>query len=217
MPDRITPELLLHAYANGVFPMAETRESAEIHWFDPPMRGVLPIRGFHISRSLARRLRSRCYQTTVNRAFTDVVAGCADREETWINAEITQLYTILHKAGFAHSLEVWDGDILAGGVYGVALGGAFFGESMFSRRRDASKVALAYLTHRLNTGGFTLFDTQFITDHLATLGATEIPRAAYHAKLRDALEKSATFNIYHTPPPPQVLIDAARSQESSPT
>ena len=189
----LTPELLLQGYAMGIFPMAEHRDDPEIFWVDPRRRGVMPLNGFHISRSLTRAMRRSTFHHTINRDFDGVVAGCADREDTWINAEITALYTALHHAGHAHSLEVWDGTALVGGVYGVTLGRAFFGESMFSRRDNASKIALACLVDRLNRGGFTLFDTQFLTPHLASLGAQEITRAAYHARLEMALMKTADF------------------------
>lgn len=174
--------------------MAGSRDDPEIHWVDPRRRGVLPLDGFHISRSLARRIRRAEWQITTDRAFRAVVEGCSDRPETWINPEILDLYLELAGMGFAHSLEVWEGEELVGGVYGVALGAAFFGESMFSRRRDASKLALAYLTHRLRAGGFRLFDTQFLTTHLASLGAVEISRAEYHRRLRRALESEASFD-----------------------
>ena len=189
----ISPELLLHGYAIGVFPMAEHRDDAEIFWVDPKRRGVIPLDGFHISRSLARRMRRGGYTITVDRDFAGVVDGCADRDETWINAEIRALYLDLHALGHAHSLEVWEGDALIGGVYGVVLGAAYFGESMFSRRTDASKIALAYLVDRLRQGGFQLFDTQFLTEHLASLGGIEISRADYHRQLRRAIEMEADF------------------------
>jgi len=192
MPD-LTPELLLHGYSIGIFPMAEHRDDPEIFWVDPRRRGVFPLDGFHISRSLARAMRRTRFTITTNTAFNDVVAGCADRADTWINAEIFSLYAQLHTLGHAHALEVWEDDMLVGGVYGVTLGRAFFGESMFSRRDNASKIALACLVDRLNRGGFTLFDTQFLTPHLASLGAQEITRAAYHARLEMALMKTADF------------------------
>ena len=194
-PDRpqITPELLLRAYAAGVFPMSEGRDDPELFWVDPRERGILPLEGFHISRSLARRIRQAPFDIRINTDFAGVVEGCADRDETWINAEIFELYQQLHATGHAHSLELWEGDALVGGVYGVALGAAFFGESMFSRRRDASKIALAYLVSRLRFGGFELFDTQFVTDHLQSLGAVEISRAAYRSRLAEALQKPANF------------------------
>ncbi len=189
----ITPALLLNAYAAGVFPMAETRDDPDIFWVDPRRRGVFPLDRFHISRSLARRMRRLPVQVTISRAFGDVVDGCADRDETWINAEIRQLYLELHRMGHAHSLELWEDGALVGGVYGVTLGAAFFGESMFSRRTDASKIALAYLVDRLRRGGFCLFDTQFITPHLASLGAVEITRAAYRQQLDAALALQGDF------------------------
>ncbi len=192
MPD-LTPELLLHGYSIGIFPMAEHRDDPEIFWVDPRRRGVFPLDGFHISRSLSRAMRRTRFTITTNTAFNDVVAGCADRADTWINAEIFSLYAQLHTLGHAHALEVWEDDMLVGGVYGVTLGRAFFGESMFSRRDNASKIALGCLVDRLNRGGFTLFDTQFLTPHLASLGAQEITRAAYHARLEMALMKTADF------------------------
>lgn len=202
----LTPELLLNAYASGVFPMAETRDDPEIFWVDPRRRGIFPLNQFHISRSLARRMRRGDFQIRINSDFAQVVALCADREETWINDEIFILYNQLHAMGFAHSLEVYADDTLVGGVYGVTLGGAFFGESMFSRRTDASKVALAYLVDRLNLAGFRLFDTQFITPHLASLGATEIPRAQYHLLLEKALEVEADFTEPPLPASPQDVL-----------
>ncbi len=193
-PPVITPELLLRAYAAGVFPMAQSRDSDAIQWVDPRLRGILPLDHFHISRSLRRRLALDPFQIRTDSDFRRVVTLCADRPETWINSQIFNLYLDLHRAGHAHSLEVWDGPDLVGGVYGVALGAAFFGESMFSRRTDASKIALAYLVHRLNAGGFNLFDTQFLTPHLASLGGVEIPRHAYRALLATAVEQAATFD-----------------------
>lgn len=187
----LTPRLLLRAYASGIFPMAESRDDPEIFWVDPRHRGIIPLDGFHMSRSLRRRMRSGRYESRLNSAFGDVVSACADRDETWINSEIYNLYNALHDMGFAHSLEIWDGGSLIGGVYGVALGGAFFGESMFSRATDGSKMALSVLVDALNAGGFTLFDTQFITPHLASLGAIEISRAQYHEQLSAALPLNA--------------------------
>jgi leucyl/phenylalanyl-tRNA--protein transferase len=204
MPD-LTPELLLHGYSIGVFPMAEHRDDPEIFWVDPRRRGVFPLDGFHISRSLARAMRRTRFSITTNTAFDDVVAGCADRADTWINAEIFNLYAQLHRLGHAHALEVWEDDMLVGGVYGVTLGRAFFGESMFSRRDNASKIALACLVDRLNRGGFTLFDTQFLTPHLASLGAQEITRAAYHARLEMALMKTADFTAPAAASPQDVV------------
>ncbi|MBV2360356.1 leucyl/phenylalanyl-tRNA--protein transferase [Thalassococcus sp. CAU 1522] len=187
----LTPELLLHAYRSGVFPMAETRDDPDLFWVDPRRRGIIPLDGFHLSRSLARRLRRDDYQVTLNRAFAAVMEGCADRNETWINEEILRLFTTLHQRGHAHSLEVWMDGQLAGGIYGLAMGSAFCGESMFSRRRDASKIALAWLVDHLRRCGFTLFDTQFLTAHLASLGGIEVSRARYKMMLEDALTREA--------------------------
>ncbi|UWR01875.1 leucyl/phenylalanyl-tRNA--protein transferase [Ruegeria conchae] len=197
----LSPELLLHGYSIGIFPMAEHRDDPELFWIDPKIRGVFPLDGFHISRSLARRLRTCGFTISINRDFAGVVDGCADRSETWINPELRRLYQELHQAGRAHSLEVWEGASLIGGVYGVVLGAAFFGESMFSRRTDASKIALAYLVDRLRQTGFTLFDTQFLTAHLASLGAIEIPRAVYHSELKQAIDLKADFttDLQQTP------------------
>lgn len=203
----LTPDLLLTAYATGIFPMAERRGDPEVFWVDPRFRGILPLEGFHISRSLARRMRRGGYAVTTDRAFPAVVQGCADREETWINDTIYDLYEALHRSGHAHSLEVWsDEGVLIGGVYGVALGGAFFGESMFSRATDASKIALAYLVDRLRVGGFVLFDTQFLTPHLASLGGVEIPRAQYREALAGALRVGADFSAQAGTPAAQEVI-----------
>lgn len=199
----ITADILLHGYSIGIFPMAESRHDPEIFWVDPKLRGILPLDGFHMSRSLAKRMRTTSMTVSVNRAFEAVVDGCADRVETWINPEIRSLYSRLHESNYAHSLEVWDDTQLVGGVYGVTLGAAFFGESMFSRRTDASKIALACLVEMLARGGFKLFDTQFITDHLASLGAIEIPRADYHQLLDDAQFAPARFL---TPASPQDVV-----------
>ena len=209
---RVGPDLLLRAYAAGLFPMAGSREASGLHWLDPDPRGVIPLDGFHISRSLRRRILSGEFRITTDTDFAGVLTGCADRPETWINAEIRALYLALHCGGQAHSLEVWAGEALAGGVYGVALGGAFFGESMFSRRTDASKVALAWLVDRLRAGGFTLFDVQFLTPHLASLGAVEIPRAAYRRRLEAALAVPADFDAAPLPSP-QLLVQ--RSSQTS--
>jgi leucyl/phenylalanyl-tRNA---protein transferase len=189
----ITPELLLHGYASGVFPMSDSADDPEIYWVDPHLRGVFPLNQFHVSRRLARRIRQQHYTVSVNQCFEAVVTACADRAETWINAEIFNLYSQLHHLGHAHSIEVMEGEVLVGGVYGVTINGAFFGESMFSKRTDTSKIALTYLVARLKFGGFTLFDTQFQTGHLQSLGATEITRSEYRQHLADALAISADF------------------------
>lgn len=192
-PQEITPELLLHGYASGVFPMSDSVDDPEIYWVDPQRRGVFLLDRFHVSRSLARRIKKAPYTVTVNQCFSAVVRACANRAETWINAEIFDLYTQLHNMGYAHSIEVMDGEELVGGVYGVVLNGAFFGESMFSTRTDASKIALTYLVARLKFGGFSLFDTQFLTNHLESLGAVEISRAEYRRDLEKALLTDADF------------------------
>jgi len=201
----LTPELLLSAYARGIFPMADSRHSSEIYWIDPRLRGVLPLDGFRVSRSLRRTIRSARFALGFDADFAGVLDGCADRAETWINPEIARLYMELHAAGHAHSIEVREGGTLVGGVYGVTLGAAFFGESMFSRRTDASKVALAYLVDRLRLSGFRLFDTQFLTPHLASLGGVEIGRADYHAALDRALAIPARLDTSAPAPPAQVL------------
>jgi len=193
----ITPELLLRAYRAGLFPMAETRDTDRIFWLDPEWRGVLPLDGFHLGRRLARTLRTTPFHITADRAFAEVISACAEpapgREDTWINPEIEGLFTALHEAGHAHSIEVWQRGELVGGLYGVRIAGAFFGESMFSRVTDASKIALVHLVARLRMGGFRLLDTQFITAHLARFGTVEIPRAEYRARLLAALDTEAEW------------------------
>lgn len=201
----LTPELLLHGYSVGIFPMSESRDDPEIFWVDPRKRGILPLDGFHISRSLRHAMRRSTWTVTIDQDFEGVLDGCADREDTWINAEIRALYGALHRRSQAHSLEVWEGDTLIGGVYGVVLGSAFFGESMFSRRTNASKIALACLVDRLNQGAFTLFDTQFITSHLASLGGIEISRAKYHSRLAAAKEQLASFTAAADATPQDVI------------
>ncbi len=203
---KITPELLLQGYASGVFPMSEGIDDPDIFWVDPQMRGIFPLDNFHVSRSLTRTIKRAPYQVTVDQHFQDVVHACADRDETWINTEIFDLYTQLHNLGFAHSIEVMDGNALIGGLYGVTLASAFFGESMFSRRTDTSKIALTYLVARLNYGGFTLLDTQFQTDHLRSLGAQEITRDDYRDRLANALEISADFYKLPTDTQPSEVL-----------
>lgn len=193
MSDEITPDILLRAYAMGIFPMAEGADNPELHWVDPRRRGILPLDGFHVSRSLAKEMRQSRYEIRADFDFAGVIAGCADRETTWINAHIVGLMLALHARGHAHSLEMWEDGRLVGGTYGVTLGRAFFAESMFSRRRSASKIVLAHLVTRLRAGGFVLCDTQFLTPHLATLGGIEISRADYRRRLAAALEGSASF------------------------
>lgn len=192
---RLTPDLVLNAYAQGLFPMAEARDDTTLYWISPDARGVIPLDGLHVSRRLARTIRSDRFTVTSNVAFAEVIAACAapapGRDQTWINREIEELYVALHARGHAHSIECWRDGQLAGGLYGVKLGAAFFGESMFSRERDASKVALAHLVARLRIGGFRLLDTQFITAHLARMGAREIPRDVYLGRLSRAVATKA--------------------------
>lgn len=193
MSSELTPIVILNAYSRGIFPMAENRDDDEIFWLDPKRRGVIPLSDFHISRSLRKTLLREPYQIKVNTEFNAVVDACADRPETWINDQIREIYHELFQIGHAHCVEVWDQDELIGGIYGVSLRAAFFGESMFSRKRDTSKIAMAYLVSRLKYGGYTLFDTQFLTDHLASMGGKEISRKEYHEQLTDALEGAANF------------------------
>ncbi len=197
----LTPDILLRAYAAGIFPMAESATSDELHWFDPPIRAVIPLDGsFHVPRRLRKTIRQRPYTIKLNTDFDAVLRACAapvaGRETTWINKKIISLYNILHHRGFAHSIEAWDDNgKLVGGLYGVSLGSAFFGESMFSRKPDASKIALVYLVTLLRVSDFTLLDTQFQTDHLAQFGTHEITRANYHHLLKRALKETARLSL----------------------
>lgn len=208
----ITPELLLRAYASGVFPMAEDRESSDLYWVDPQERGVIPLEGFHLPKRLIKSIRQGVFRITRDLAFADVMRACAapgnDRGRTWINAEIIAAYTRLHEMGHAHSIECWQDEKLVGGLYGVAIGAAFFGESMFHRERDASKVALAALVARLKAGGYRLLDIQFITDHLRQFGAIEIPRADYLTRLARAIDRQADFYSLAEDAPVEDLLQA---------
>ena len=194
---RLAPEVLLHAYAAGIFPMAESADDPELFWVDPTRRGIIPLDAFHVPRRLARLLRQHRFAIRCDTAFTAVMQNCAEASEmrpsTWINEQILKLYAALFARGNAHSVECWQGKELVGGLYGVSLGAAFFGESMFSRVTDASKVALVGLVARLRAGGFRLLDTQFLTPHLAQFGGIEISRARYHRLLADALRQRADF------------------------
>jgi leucyl/phenylalanyl-tRNA--protein transferase len=192
-PLELTPSLILRAYAAGVFPMADGAEADGVFWVDPKRRGVFPLDAFHVPRRLARRIRAGGFSVTVDRAYDAVLEACADREETWINRDIRKLYVELHRMGQAHSVEVWMEGALAGGLYGVRMGAAFFGESMFHRQPDASKIALVYLVARLKAGRFTLLDSQFVTDHLARFGARAVSRDSYHRQLDLALSRPADF------------------------
>jgi leucyl/phenylalanyl-tRNA--protein transferase len=193
----ITPEVLLKAYACGIFPMAESADDPALNWIEPEQRGIIPLDTFHLPGRLARTVRAERFTVVCNRDFAAVIDGCAEpqpgRARTWINRRIRNLYLGLYAIGHCHSVEVYDGDALVGGLYGVSLGRTFFGESMFHRARDASKIALVHLVARLRAGGFRLLDTQFITDHLKTFGATELPRKQYHKLLADALIGEADF------------------------
>jgi leucyl/phenylalanyl-tRNA--protein transferase len=211
----LSADQLLRAYAAGIFPMAESAGSAELFWVDPVRRGILPLDTFHVPRRLARTVRAGRFTMRCDSAFPAVMRGCAEsteeRPQTWINDEILALYSELFRRGVAHSVETWLGEELVGGLYGIQLGAAFFGESMFSRVRDASKIALVYLVACLREGGFTLLDTQFVTEHLQRFGALEIPRREYHARLAAALRQQAYFPAA---PPSDPL---ASLQSSTPT
>jgi leucyl/phenylalanyl-tRNA--protein transferase len=216
----ITPDLMLRAYRAGLFPMAETRRGDRLYWLDPELRGVLPLDRFHLPRRLRRTVLSGDFTVTTNHDFPGVIAACAapaeGREDTWINPEIERLFGALHRMGHAHSVEVWlpaaGGPALVGGLYGVALGGAFFGESMFSRSRDASKVALVHLVARLRLFGFTLLDAQFQTTHLAQFGCHEVPRQAYKRLLSEAVEEQARWN--DTVDPDQIHAEILKLREA---
>ncbi|MFN9163592.1 MAG: leucyl/phenylalanyl-tRNA--protein transferase [Alphaproteobacteria bacterium] len=200
LPGPVLPaDLLLEVYREGIFPMADHREDAEVGWVDPERRGILPLELFHVPRRLARTMRKSTFTVTVDQAFEQVISLCAeqvqDRPVTWINHAIEASYVELFKAGHAHSVEVWDGEDLVGGLYGPSIGAAFFGESMFSRATDASKMALVHLVARLRAGGYRLLDTQFITAHLAQFGAVEISRAAYRRLLKPAVRAKADFYV----------------------
>lgn len=189
----LTPAVVLTAYSVGVFPMADSAEAEKVFWVDPRKRGILPLQGFHLSRSLRKRLLKGDFQVRIDHDFNAVLDACAARDETWINDTIRELYMGLHQIDHAHSVEVWIDGELTGGLYGVRLGGAFFGESMFSHARDTSKIALAYLVARLKAGGFTLLDTQFTTPHLERLGARNVPKERYLELLNRATGKQADF------------------------
>lgn len=198
-PTPLTAELLLKIYASGIFPMADDANDPTLFWVDPEERGILPLDTFYVSRRLQRTLSHTPFDMRLDTAFDEVVAACAaprlDRPTTWINSEILRLVSELHRMGHAHSVECWRAGELVGGLYGIALGGAFFGESMFSRATDASKIALCHLVARLRHGGYTLLDTQFVTEHLERFGVVEIPRADYHARLKAALKVKSEFYL----------------------
>jgi leucyl/phenylalanyl-tRNA---protein transferase len=193
----ITPEVLLKAYACGIFPMAESADDPALYWIEPDMRGIIPLEGFHLPARLARTVRASPFTVWVDRDFDAVIDGCAetklDRARTWINGRIHKIYRSLFEHGHCHTVEVYDGATLVGGLYGVSLGRAFFGESMFHRARDASKIALVHLIARLRAGGYRLLDTQYVTDHLKTFGAVEVGKRRYHRLLEDAIIGDADF------------------------
>lgn len=193
MTSWLTAERMLTAYSRGIFPMAESASDRQLYWFDPDERGILPVGGVHVSRSMRRFLRNSQWHATVDHAFERVVLACANRDETWINTELRDLYRSLHRLGHAHSLEVWQGDDLVGGVFGLSLGGAFFAESMFSRQPNGSKAALIWLSDHLRRSGFTLWDTQYPNPHLATMGGLTIDRQDYLARLDHALTVKTRF------------------------
>lgn len=196
----ITPELIVRAYRAGIFPMAEDAADDDLFWVSPEMRGIIPLDGFHLSASLRKAIRKSGFAIRVDTDFPGIIEGCAtegtDRSTTWINDTIRSVYGELFRRGIAHTVEVWDGDELVGGLYGLAIGGAFFGESMFHRRTNASKMALAHLVQRLNAGGFVLLDTQFVTPHLASLGGIEIPREEYEERLAEALPHRGDWHAW---------------------
>ncbi|SNY93792.1 leucyl/phenylalanyl-tRNA--protein transferase [Cohaesibacter sp. ES.047] len=200
----ITPQILLRAYACGIFPMAEDANDATVLWIEPDFRGVIPLDSFHAPRRLLRTMRNSPFDIRVDSAFGAVMDACAeaapDRPSTWINDQIHDLYRSLFDMGHCHSVEIWDEDRLVGGLYGVSLGTAFFGESMFSRERDTSKMALVHLVDRLKVGGYTLLDAQFITDHLKQFGALEVPKAEYHELLEHALKDVGDFHAFDQQP-----------------
>lgn len=217
----LTPDVVLRAYAIGIFPMARTRSAPGVEWVAPVRRGILPLDDFHVPRRLARSVRRRPFAIRCDTAFAAVVAACAEpragHPETWINAAITEVFSELHRRGHAHSIEAWEGDGLVGGLYGLALGGAFFGESMFARRTDASKIVLVHLVARLRGGGFTLLDTQFVTEHLRQFGAVEIPHAAYIERLDQALRRRARFYGTLAPAEEDALVAAVLTQSRTQT
>ena len=212
---RLDPRLLLQGYAAGIFPMADSREASELFWVEPRTRAIIPLQEFHLSRSLRRTIRSGAFELSIDRDFPAVITACADREETWINDEIERAMLALYASGHAHSVEVWQKGTLVGGLYGVKLGRAFFGESMFSRVTDASKVALAWLVARLRTGGYSLLDCQFMTSHLASLGAVSISRKAYVTLLSAALGGAGADSVAGGPVGADGSVAGARTSGSA--
>ena len=209
----ITPHILLKAYAAGIFPMAETAEDTALYWIEPDERGIIPLRGLRISHSLRKQVRKQTYEIRIDTAFPEVIEACAaktkNRKSTWINERIRKLYNQLHKMDHCHSVECWKDGKLVGGLYGVKIGAAFFGESMFSRATDASKVALVHLVARLNAGGFQLLDAQFMNPHLKTLGAIVISKADYRELLPSAIKASADFRKFSEDDDPSRVLHYA--------
>jgi leucyl/phenylalanyl-tRNA---protein transferase len=207
----INPQTLLRAYACGIFPMAESADDPHLYWIEPQSRGVLPLDKIAVPKRLARTIRQAPYQIRIDTDFNAVIEGCAasrpGRQSTWINDQIRSLYGDLYRQGHCHTVETWDGDRMVGGLYGVALGGAFFGESMFSVATDASKIALMYLCARLIAGGFTLLDTQFVTEHLRQFGTIEVEKAEFHVLLDAAMERTADYLQLPAGGPPQTILD----------
>ncbi len=208
----LSAELLLSAYAAGIFPMGSDSDPDTLYWVDPPMRGILPLDGLHVSRSLRKRIKHGEFEVKVNEDFIGTMRDCADRSETWINDIILDAYTDLHRRGFAHSVETWINGERVGGLYGVSLGAGFFGESMFSRATDASKIALVWLVARLRAGGYRLLDTQFTTDHLDSLGAVEIPRKDYKALLGKAISTAGKFHDLDEAAPVDKILNLATAK-----
>jgi leucyl/phenylalanyl-tRNA---protein transferase len=210
----ITPQILLKAYAAGVFPMAETASDSALYWVEPEERGIIPLDAFHISRSLRKAVRQQPFEIRIDTAFNEVIRLCAertsDRKDTWINSRIISLYTQLHKINCAHSVEAWSDGQLVGGLYGVKIGAAFFGESMFSRATDASKICLVHLVARLNFGGFTLLDAQFVNPHLTQFGTLAIKKADYHKRLDPALDGDADFAAFNQDSNPDKVLATAQ-------
>ncbi|MFC3568962.1 leucyl/phenylalanyl-tRNA--protein transferase [Paracoccus sp. TOH] len=211
MSSGLTAERMLAAYAQGVFPMAQSATDPQLYWFDPALRGILPVGGVHISRSMRRFLRHCDWRASIDRDFTGTVLGCADREETWINKPLFALYRELHRLDHAHSLEVYAGDELIGGMFGLTLGGAFFAESMFSRRSNASKAAMIWMSAHLARCGFTLWDTQYPNPHLASMGGLTIPKVEYRHRLAAALRVRADIRAHRLPSPQALLQDRTQT------
>ncbi len=215
----ITPQVLLKAYTCGIFPMAESADDPQLYWIEPQARGVLPLDNVRVPKRLRRTIRQKPYQVRIDTDFAGVIAGCAapkpGRRTTWINDRIRKLYRELHRLGYCHTVEVWDGERLVGGLYGVALGGAFFGESMFSEVRDASKIALIYLCARLIYGGFVMLDTQFVTDHLRQFGTIEVDRAEFHRQLEAALKTNGDFFRLEPEPEPERVLEIVLGNQAN--